>query len=52
MRWLANGLKVYYLPFCGVHDRVVLPTGLALLPILRDVLIRERIEMVHAHAVA
>jgi phosphatidylinositol glycan class A protein len=51
VRWLANGLKVYYLPFCGVHDRVVLPTGLALLPILRDVLIRERIEMVHAHAV-
>jgi len=51
VRWLANGLKVYYVPFCDVYDRVVLPTGLVLLPILRDVLIRERIEMVHAHAV-
>ena len=51
VRWLPRGLKVYYLPFCGVHDRVVLPTGLMLLPLLRDVLIRERITMVHAHAV-
>lgn len=51
VRWLANGLKVYYVPFCDVYDRVVLPTGLVLLPILRDVLIRERIEIVHAHAV-
>ena len=51
VRWLPRGLKVYYLPFCGVHDRVILPTGLMLLPLLRDVLIRERITMVHAHAV-
>ena len=51
VRWLPRGLKVYYLPFCGVHDRVMLPTGLVLLPLLRDVLIRERITMVHAHAV-
>ena len=50
VRWLPRGLKVYYLPFCGVHDRVVLPTGLMLLPLLRDVLIRERITMVHVHA--
>ena len=34
VRWLPRGLKVYYLPFCGVHDRVILPTGLMLLPLL------------------
>ena len=37
VRCLPRGLKVYYLPFCGVHDRVILPTGLMLLPLLRDV---------------
>ena len=51
VRWLPQGLKVFHLPFAAVHDRVLLPTGALLLPILRDILIRERINMVHAHAV-
>ena len=51
MRWLPNGLKIYHLPFAPVHDRVLMPSVLLLLPLLRDILIRERIEIVHTHAV-
>ena len=51
VRWLAGGLKVYYLPFGAVYDRCLLPTGILLLPVLRDILVRERIGIVHTHAV-
>ena len=27
VRWLAGGLKVYYVPFAAVYDRCVMPTG-------------------------
>ena len=51
VRWLAGGLKVYYLPFASVYDRCIMPTGVMLLPLLRDILVRERISVVHTHAV-
>ena len=52
VRWLAAGLKVYHVPFAAVFDRVLLPTaGILLLPLFRDILIRERITIVHSHAV-
>ncbi|KAL1528334.1 hypothetical protein AB1Y20_009688 [Prymnesium parvum] len=51
VRWLATGLKVYHVPFAAVYDRVLPPTGLLLLPLFRDILIRERITLVHSHAV-
>ena len=51
VRWLAGGLKVYHVPFASVYDRCLLPTGVLLLPLLRDILVRERITVVHAHAV-
>ena len=52
MRWLANGLKVYHLPFAEVYDRCVLPSGVLLLPVLRDVLLREQVSVVHTHAIS
>ena len=51
VHWLPGGLKVYYLPFTAVYDRSLLPTTVQLLPWLRDILHRERIDVVHAHAV-
>jgi phosphatidylinositol glycan class A protein len=51
VRWLAGGLKVYYVPFASVYDRCVMPTGGLMLPLLRDILVREKITVVHTHAV-
>ena len=51
VRWLAAGLKVYHVPFTAVYDRVLLPTGVLLLPLFRDILLRERVTLVHSHAV-
>ena len=51
VRWLAAGLKVYHVPLPAVYDRCLLPTGLVLMPIFRDILVRERITLVHTHAV-
>ena len=51
VRWLAGGLKVYYVPISSVYDRCMMPTGFLLLPLLRDILVREHITTVHTHAV-
>lgn len=49
VRVMANGLKVYYLPLTVVYDQVVLPTMCCFLPLFRDILHRERIQIVHGH---
>eukprot|EP00760_Papus_ankaliazontas_P033322 PhM_4_TR6288/c5_g3_i1/m.93832/K03857/PIGA, GPI3; phosphatidylinositol glycan, class A len=52
VRYLNNGLKVYYLPFVGVQlppGIVTLPTFFAMFPLLRSIFIRERITIVHGH---
>lgn len=46
---MANGLKVYYLPLTAAFDQVILPTLCSFLPLLRDILARESIQIVHAH---
>jgi phosphatidylinositol glycan class A protein len=51
VRWLAGGLKVYHVPFASVYDRCLMPTVILMLPLLRDILARERISVVHTHAV-
>lgn len=52
VRFVTGGLKVYYIPFLPVYDRVILPTGIVWLPLFRDILARERIDLVHCHAVS
>ena len=47
----SSSLKVYYLPFAPVYDGSLPPTAIRLLPALREILARERITIVHAHAV-
>lgn len=49
VRYMSNGLKVYYLPLLPFHDNVTLPTFYMFFPLLRIVLLRERIDIVHGH---
>jgi len=50
VRWMSNGLKVYYLPNRPIYNGVTLPTlGLVTFPLVRNILLRERIEIVHSH---
>jgi phosphatidylinositol N-acetylglucosaminyltransferase subunit A len=50
VRYLTNGLKVYYVPFAVIYRNTVFPTVWSLFPIFRNIMIRERIEIVHGHA--
>ena len=49
VRWMTNGLKVYYLPALIMGDAVALPTNLFNFPMFRQIVIREGITIVHAH---
>ena len=50
VRYLTSGLKAYYLPFKPIYNQCILPTVFTTLPILRDIFIREDIEIVHGHS--
>lgn len=50
VRYLTNGLKVYYVPFFVIYRESTLPTVFSFFPIFRNILIREKIEIVHGHA--
>nr|KAI8731792.1 phosphatidylinositol N-acetylglucosaminyltransferase subunit A [Biomphalaria glabrata] len=50
VRYLANGLKIYYLPFPPFYNQCVLPTIFPTFPLLRNVFIRENIQIVHGHS--
>ncbi|RUS81571.1 hypothetical protein EGW08_010672 [Elysia chlorotica] len=50
VRFLANGLKVYYLPFPPFYNQCVLPTIFPTFPLLRNIFLRERIQIVHGHS--
>lgn len=52
IRYLPNGLKVYYLPAYIVYAQSTLPTAVTFFPILRSIFIREEILLVHGHQVA
>ncbi|KAG7879858.1 hypothetical protein KL905_001351 [Ogataea polymorpha] len=49
VRMLTNGLKIYYVPFFIIYRQTTFPTVFSLFPILRQILIRERIDIVHGH---
>lgn len=49
IRYMTNGLKVYYLPLAVPYDQVILPTFCAFFPLFRNILIRENITLVHGH---
>ncbi|SCU79704.1 LAFA_0B05072g1_1 [Lachancea sp. 'fantastica'] len=49
VRYLSNGLKVYYVPYTILYRETSFPTVFASFPILRNILIREQIQIVHSH---
>uniref|UniRef100_A0A7S3G7T8 Phosphatidylinositol N-acetylglucosaminyltransferase n=1 Tax=Palpitomonas bilix TaxID=652834 RepID=A0A7S3G7T8_9EUKA len=54
VRYMLNGVKVYYLPLPPMPDvfssgRVTLPTMTSFFPLFRDIVLREGVDMVHAH---
>lgn len=50
VRYMTNGLKVYYLPVWVVYNQCTLPTLFTTFPLVRYILIRERIDIVHGHS--
>merc|ERR1719158_42606 len=50
IRWMANGLKVYHLPTIDVYLGASFPTLIYLFPLLRTILIREEVDLIHSHA--
>ncbi|ETN61696.1 glycosyltransferase [Anopheles darlingi] len=50
IRYMTNGLKVYYVPIKVFYNQVVLPTMICNIPLLRYILLREQIEIVHGHS--
>ena len=50
VRYLTSGVKVYYLPIKPVYNQAIPLTLVTLLPLLRDVMVRERVDIVHAHS--
>lgn len=50
IRWFSPRLKVYYIPFIPIASSATLPNFFTSLPYLRTILLREHIQLVHAHA--
>lgn len=50
VRYMTNGMKVYYLPLYVIYNQCTLPTLFTTFPIMRNILLRERINIVHGHS--
>ena len=50
IRYLSNGLKVYHLPTTVLFSQCTYPDWVwIMMPILRYIYVREKIEIVHGH---
>ncbi|PKC10421.1 UDP-Glycosyltransferase/glycogen phosphorylase [Rhizophagus irregularis] len=49
IRYLTNGLKVYYVPHMVIYSEATLPTIYGFFPIFRNIVKREKIDIVHGH---
>jgi phosphatidylinositol glycan class A protein len=49
VRYLTNGLKVYYVPHMVIYSAATLPTIYGFFPVFRNIVLRERIDIVHGH---
>jgi phosphatidylinositol N-acetylglucosaminyltransferase subunit A len=52
VRYMAGGLKVYYVPLRPLMGGMTLPTFTVMYPLMRQILIREGITIVHGHQVS
>ena len=49
IRYMTNGLKVYYCPQMSVVDQATLPLFFTFWPIFRSIVLRENVEIIHGH---
>lgn len=49
IRTLSNGLKVYYVPYFVVHRSSTFPSVFLSFPFMRNIFIREDIDIIHGH---
>ncbi|KAA3675123.1 phosphatidylinositol glycan, class A [Paragonimus westermani] len=52
VRYMGRGLKVYYIPLVPVYKETIFFTLCGTLPIVREILIREQVDLVHGHSVS
>ena len=50
VRYLTNGLKVYYLPLKVMYNQSTATTLFHSLPLLRYIFVRERVTIIHSHS--
>ncbi|XP_072389226.1 phosphatidylinositol N-acetylglucosaminyltransferase subunit A [Diabrotica undecimpunctata] len=50
VRYMTSGLKVYYLPIKVFYNQCVLPSMVSNVPLIRYILVRERIDIIHGHS--
>jgi phosphatidylinositol glycan class A protein len=50
VRYLEAGIKCYYLPQLAFYNNTSFPTIFSTLPLLRQVFVRERVQLVHGHS--
>lgn len=50
IRYMTNGLKVYYIPVKVFYNQCVLPTMVCSIPLIRYIFIREEIQIIHGHS--
>lgn len=51
VRYMSRGLKVYYIPLPIMMGNLSFPLLLGLFPVLRNIIVRERIDLVHGYVV-
>ncbi|KAI9298631.1 phosphatidylinositol N-acetylglucosaminyltransferase GPI3 subunit [Neoconidiobolus thromboides FSU 785] len=49
IRYLPNGLKVYYIPHFVIYNQATFPNLFLFFPLFRNIVIREKISIVHGH---
>lgn len=49
VKHLTNGLRVYYVPRLAIYEEATLPTIFGSFNTLREIVVMERIELVHCH---
>jgi len=49
IRYMSNGLKVYYCPVLDLVAQASPPLFFSFFPLLREILIREQVDIVHGH---
>ena len=50
VRYLSSCMKVYYLPFAVFHNQCTFPTLFTTFRFMRNIFVREEIEIVHGHS--